>query len=63
MTDLDLHGPVYCDDELGGFAVNADGSRIAYVAEKKQPKNVPFCKTTNGNGEDKKKDEVRLSKN
>ncbi len=47
LTELDLHGSVYNDEELGGLAINENGSKIAFIAEKKEPKAKPFFKTTN----------------
>ncbi len=53
LTDLDEHGTVYFDGELGGAAVSSDLRMVAYVAEKKRPKKAPYCKTANrGQGKD-----------
>ena len=48
LTELDLHGIVYFDNELGGLVVNPSGTKAAYIAEAKKPKNEPFfpVKTT-----------------
>ncbi len=44
LTDLDLHGPVYFDSEFGSLVVNKSGTKLAYIAEEKRPKSVPFFK-------------------
>ena len=44
LTDLDLHGPVYFDAEFGSLVVNKSGTKLAYIAEEKRPKSVPFFK-------------------
>ena len=48
LTELDLHGMVYFDNELGGLVLNQSGTKAAYVAEAKKAKNEPFfpVKTT-----------------
>lgn len=51
LTDLDLHGSVYFDAELGGIAINENSDKIAYIAEKKTPKSSPFLKTVNPTAE------------
>ncbi len=47
LTELDLHGSVYSDQELGGLAINKSGTKIAFIAEMKEPKAKSFFKTTN----------------
>lgn len=47
LTALDLHGNVYFDAEFGSVAINLSGTKVAYVAEQKRPKNVPFFPTHN----------------
>lgn len=42
LTDLDLHGNVYYDAELGGVAINEAATKVAYIAEAKKPKNTAF---------------------
>lgn len=42
ITDLDIHGLVYYDSELGGIAINPSATKLAYIAEAKKPKNAPF---------------------
>ena len=42
LTDLDLHGIVYYDPEFGSLVMNPSGTKVAYIAEKKKDKNVPF---------------------
>ena len=42
LSDLDLHGIVYYDQEFGGLVMNPSGSKVAYIAEIKKEKNTPF---------------------
>ena len=42
LNELDIHGDVYFDAELGGITANLEGTLIAYIAEKKKPKNYDF---------------------
>ena len=42
LTELDLHGMVYFDNELGGLVLNPSGTKAAYIAEAKKAKNEPF---------------------
>ena len=42
LSDLDLHGIVYYDQEFGGLVMNPSGSKVAYIAEMKKEKNTPF---------------------
>ena len=44
LTEIDAHGEVYLDGELGGLAINRQGTKLAYIAEEKRPKNTPFFK-------------------
>jgi acylaminoacyl-peptidase len=44
LSDLDLHGPVYFDQEFGSLAVNKSGTKLAYIAEEKRPKKKSFFK-------------------
>ena len=48
LTELDLHGMVYFDNELGGLVLNPSGTKAAFIAEAKKAKNEPFfpVKTT-----------------
>ena len=46
LTDLDLHGIVYYDHEFGSLVINPSGNKVAYIAEKKKDKNVPFFPTS-----------------
>ena len=42
LSDLDLHGIVYYDQEFGSLVMNPSGSKVAYIAEIKKEKNTPF---------------------
>ena len=42
LTDLDQHGMVYFDNELGSCVLNNSKTKVAYIAEAKKAKNVPF---------------------
>ena len=44
LTEIDAHGEVYLDGELGGLAINRQGTKLAYIAEEKRPKSTPFFK-------------------
>ena len=44
LTEMDVHGDVYMDAELGSLSINHNGTKIAYVAEEKRPKSEPFFK-------------------
>ena len=44
LTDLNAHGEVYLDGELGSVAINQQGTKVAYIAEEKRPKSEPFFK-------------------
>ena len=44
LTEMDVHGDVYMDAELGSLSINHNGPKIAYVAEEKRPKSEPFFK-------------------
>ena len=44
LTDLNAHGEVYFDGELGSVAINQQGTKVAYIAEEKRPKSEPFFK-------------------
>ena len=44
LTDLEVHGDVYLDGELGGVSLNQQGTKLAYIAEEKRPKSKPFFK-------------------
>ena len=47
MSDVDAHGTVYFDNELGGLVLNPSENKVAYIAEAKKPKNSPFFPTKN----------------
>ena len=57
LTDLDLHGAAYFDQELGGIAINRQRTKAAFIAEAKKPKNKPFMKAKADVGGDKKEEE------
>jgi len=42
LKDIDAHGKVYADAEFGGLVLSEDLSKLVYIAEKKQPKKLPF---------------------
>ena len=44
LSEIDAHGEVYLDGELGGLAINRQGTKLAYIAEEKRPKSTPFFK-------------------
>ena len=44
LSDIDAHGEVYLDGELGGLAINRQGTKLVYIAEEKRPKSTPFFK-------------------
>ncbi len=44
LTDFDLHGEVYFDKNFGSIALDPEGQKVAFVAEKKRPKSQPFFK-------------------
>lgn len=44
LTDRDVHGDVYMDQELGGLTLDATGERVAFIAEMKPPTSRPFFK-------------------
>lgn len=42
LTDLDVHGDVYMDSELGGLTMSRSGTLVAYVAEAKRASTCSF---------------------
>lgn len=44
LTQLDLHGPVYFDNQFGGLSINKSADKVAYIAELKRPKSSSFFK-------------------
>jgi hypothetical protein len=50
LTELDLHGPVYFDNQFGSLALDPIGQKVAFVAEKKRPNASPFFKPGGSNG-------------
>ena len=44
LNDLDAHGDVYLDDQLGSVVIDSTGQKIAYIAEEKRPKPSAFTK-------------------
>ena len=44
LSEINAHGDVYMDGELGGLAINRQGTKVAYIAEEKRPKCDPFFK-------------------
>ena len=55
LTDLDVHGKVYMDQEFGG-RVCVLGNKVAYVAEAKDKKNTPFPQMSVTAPKEKEKD-------
>ncbi|GLV34314.1 uncharacterized protein CBL_00242 [Carabus blaptoides fortunei] len=49
---LNLHGNVYTDVEFKSFSWSPDETKIIYIAEKKLPPRIPFCKRTDANDAD-----------
>ena len=45
LSEENVHGMVYFDNELGGLVLNPSGTKLAYIAEEKKPKNTPFFPT------------------
>lgn len=52
-----LHGGIYTGEREGGIAWTQDETKIAYVAEKKQPDATPFFENINSKKEKKKESE------
>ena len=48
LSDINAHGDVYMDAELGSIAINRQGTKVAYIAEEKRPKSDPFLKGYGG---------------
>ena len=48
LSDINAHGDVYMDAELGSVAVNQQGTKVAYIAEEKRPKSDPFLEGYGG---------------
>ena len=48
LSDINAHGDVYMDAELGSVAINQQGTKVAYIAEEKRPKSDPFLKGYGG---------------
>ena len=44
LSDINAHGDVYMDAELGSVAINKQATKVAYIAEEKRPKSDPFFK-------------------
>ena len=49
LSDLDLHGPVYFDEEFGSIVINRSGTKLAYIAELKRPKSKSYFKKNGSN--------------
>ena len=60
LTEMDAHGDVYMDAELGSLSINHNGTRLAYVAEEKRPKSEPFFKGFGASVVSKKKGMIDL---
>ena len=60
LTEMDAHGDVYMDAELGSLAINQKGTKLAYVAEEKRPKSEPFFKGFGASVVSKKKGMIVL---
>ena len=44
LSDHDLHGKVYFDDEFGCLSVSPDLKTVVFVAEEKKETNRPYLK-------------------
>ena len=44
LSEINAHGDVYMDGELGSIAINRQGTKVAYIAEEKRPKSDSFFK-------------------
>jgi len=60
LTEMDAHGDVYMDAELGSLSINHEGTKLAYVAEEKRPKSEPFFKGFGASVVSKKKGMIVL---
>ncbi|XP_066583990.1 acylamino-acid-releasing enzyme-like [Prorops nasuta] len=55
LSALDIHGDVYADAEFGSFEWSPSGTKLLYIAEKKQPKSEPFYKQKSADKKEKEK--------
>ena len=44
LSEINAHGDVYMDGELGSIAINRQGTKVAYIAEEKRQKSDSFFK-------------------
>ena len=42
LTEKNVHGPVYFDNNFKGFSMDPIGTKLAFIAEKKRPKSSGF---------------------
>lgn len=47
LSEQDQHGSIYFDSELGGISLNPSNTKVAFIAEAKKAKNVPFFPVKN----------------
>ena len=45
LSEINAHGDVYMDAELGSVAINRQGTKVAYIAEEKRQKSDSFFKS------------------
>ena len=48
LTDHDLHGKVYFDEQFGCLSVSPDLKKVVFVAEEKKKANRPYLKVKAG---------------
>ena len=42
LTEKNVHGPIYFDNNFKGFSMDPTGSKLAFIAERKRPKSSGF---------------------
>ena len=46
LTERNLHGPIYFDNNFKGFSLDPTGNKLAFIAEKKREKSSGFFQNT-----------------
>ena len=46
LTERNLHGNIYFDNNFKGFSLDPTGNKIAFIAEKKRAKSSGFFQNT-----------------
>ena len=46
LTERNLHGPIYFDNNFKGFSLDPTGTKLAFIAEKKRAKSSGFFQNT-----------------